>query len=164
MNINTVFRNDIRLFDKICYTDNGIPLPIDDNEEILFYSERASFFIKIGNGIPAFTITYSSGYGKLFLTNYRLVYKPEIERESFKSFSTSLASIVHIDKSGNMELLVSSDTIGDIIVGFDDSQRSIFVSVMNLALENYEVKTFFPENKMDEDEKDLPYYCEVYKH
>lgn len=65
-----------KFFNKIIFTKKNIPLPLCDDEEIFCFFKDVKFYSCIGKGGLINTIIYSAPTGSLFLTNYRIIYKP----------------------------------------------------------------------------------------
>lgn len=94
---------DDNYFNKTIFSDKHVPLQLTDNEKILifFKNVRFSSILEFKNGRKK---NYASCSGYLYLTNYRLVYRPKfvdyshtIHNTDFHSFSCSLESIQTIE-------------------------------------------------------------------
>ena len=62
---------------KTAVIENGQPLALSSDEQILFHQNLVSLLYYSGGSFPGNCENYFSKNGNIFLTNYRLVYSPE---------------------------------------------------------------------------------------
>ncbi|KAM0685870.1 hypothetical protein COBT_002914, partial [Conglomerata obtusa] len=103
------FRKSFPFINTTIFTDNNIPLPINEEEEIIYYNLSAKFSLVLGNGAPAYTSRYNSYKGYLFLTNYRVIYRPLNTSKFFDSFFITLDDILNIENESYFEIKVTDD-------------------------------------------------------
>ncbi|KAI5184948.1 hypothetical protein NEHOM01_0499 [Nematocida homosporus] len=80
-------------FNMCLFTEVGTPLPVSDEEELMYFGGGVSFRIKVGDGSLLRTYRYHSESGKVFVTNFRLIYIPDVIQPSFCSFFVAASSI-----------------------------------------------------------------------
>lgn len=147
-------------FNNTVFTDTGIPLPVSDNETVIAYYEDVKFFCKIGNGGLLNNARFKSSSGALYLTNYRIVYKPKeimslISENRFDSFHCSLDVIIDIE-TNYFTFLIENDWITKVFIDIGDSSvnNNVFYSMLKDATKS-NVESY------DDQQDDIPYYCDV---
>ncbi|KAI5191054.1 hypothetical protein NECID01_1284 [Nematocida sp. AWRm77] len=95
-----ILREALRNFNTCLFTEAGTPLPLSDDEKLLYAGEGVEFYAKIGEGGLLNTSRHASKTGTLFITNYRMVYIPAVYQMSFCSFfvpSTGVIDVLIVD-------------------------------------------------------------------
>lgn len=135
---------------KTLFTKRGTPLPISDDEELLYYSDGVYFYIQFGAGMLGELNKFVSYDGELFLTNFRLVYRPYCG--NFDSFHTPLDNIIEIYKEKSIDILINNKSIVCVHLNFKNSYKFVFYNLLR------KVKSE-SEDKNDKNKK-IPYYSE----
>ncbi|KAG0435217.1 hypothetical protein DMUE_4830 [Dictyocoela muelleri] len=136
---------------KTLFTSKNTPLPLSDSEKLLYFSKGVQFFIQFGGGVLGLLNKFCSSNGTLFLTNKRLIYKPD--DSNFVSFSVSLNYIVDIYKEETIDILVGDGTSVPLYLTFYESQKLVFFNLLRRLKD----ESFVGESE------DVPYYCEIIK-
>lgn len=121
-----VLKETPRNFNTCLFTEARTPLPLSDDEKLLYAGERVGFQTKIGEGGLLNTTRYLSKEGTLFITNYRVIYIPEVPKPTFCSFfvlSSGIADIVVVagQKRVEMTSLLHGDVRGKIKLEMRDN-------------------------------------------
>ncbi|KRH91837.1 hypothetical protein M153_2239900064 [Pseudoloma neurophilia] len=135
--------DNYHFFNNCIFTPNNTPLPVSDDEKIVVFYEDVKFYCEIGNGALAGTIVYKSNTGKLFLTNYRLIYLPSVMclntlGDVFKTFHCSLTDCENIEV-GKIKLFVQHQNISVTNLYFDinDGNNGIFTNILYQKKQEY---------------------------
>lgn len=142
-------------FNNCIFTDKQVPLPISDDEKILLFYEDVKFYCSIGSGTLIGTIVHKCSTGKLFLTNYRLVYLPLMEAsnslgESFSSFHCSLDMVKEIEQGVfSLKLPRGQAASSNVYLDIYDSSESNTVFHHILFQKTCEFKDLRRENVND---------------
>lgn len=150
-------------FNNCIFTENGTPLPATDDEEILTFFKDVKFYCGIGSGSLAGTSVQKSPTGKLFLTNYRVIYKPETPTQSlsgelFNSFHCSLQSINSIDV-GAFSLIIPNLHVPVSTVYFDIYDSSESNRAFSYFLKDAKIE--FKKQQQNQQTDKKYYYCDV---
>ncbi|KAM0678706.1 hypothetical protein BDAP_000387 [Binucleata daphniae] len=152
------FRKSFPFINTAVFTDNNILLPITDDEEVKYYNLYASFSLVLGNGAPAYTSRYNSYKGYLFVTNYRIVYRPFKLTAYFDSFCITLDNILNIENESYFEIKVTKEYTSNVYINCEDSHVSVFYVALTNAIFEYMTN----ENRIKMIVMDsLPLYCET---
>lgn len=143
------------------FTSNDIPLPVEDDEDIVYYNPYTKFVFQTGNGIPSTTRKYLSYKGYLFLTNYRLIYRPIKVTEKFSSFSVPISKLFFQEQENKIDFIVENNFMASIYLSFDESDSSIFYNCLKEMLKSVSFKPTYIEEE-DENFEVPPLYCELY--
>ncbi|ELQ75584.1 hypothetical protein THOM_1447 [Trachipleistophora hominis] len=149
------FRKDYVFFNKTIFTEHNVPLPCSDDERIHFYNENTKFHTSIGSGELNNTLKYSSPTGKLFLTSYRIVYRPAEINEYFSSFHCGLNSIISVFDD-HFQFNIDDVFLSSVYISFIDTQKQVFYGLLKELLSRDTVDSDYDENTAD-----LPYYCDI---
>ncbi|OAG31911.1 hypothetical protein NEDG_00386 [Nematocida displodere] len=105
-----------RNFNTGLFTEGGTPLPVLDNEQLLYVGEGTEFYMKLGEGNNGLfnTSRYYSNRGTIFITTYRLFYRPDILTTQFCSFFVINSSITTIKETSTRKLTLVMDLEGNI--------------------------------------------------
>lgn len=103
------------------------------------------FYSCIGNGGLINTIIYSAPTGSLFLTNYRIIYKPSTVYKNdinFWSFNCSLGSFSSLEKGSFHFLLPFEIAYLNVKICANDSDQSnkIFFKFLEKLTANWKMK------------------------
>lgn len=149
------FRKDYAFFNKTVFTEHGVPLPCSDDERIYFYNENAKFHTSIGTGELDNTLKYASPTGRLFLTSYRIVYRPADVSEYFSSFHCGLNVIICVFDD-HFQFNIEDSFLSNVFISFNDTHKQMFYSLLK-----YMLSTGVIGREHDENIADLPYYCDI---
>jgi hypothetical protein len=86
-----------RNFNMTMFTVAGTPLPLADTEKLSYSAHNARFSMRIGGRRLIDSLRYFSASGKLFLTNFRLIYIPDSPSSSFSSFFLPISHAIVLD-------------------------------------------------------------------
>lgn len=159
--IDYKFRKSFPFINSAVFTENNILLPLNDTEKINYYNKSTKFNLTLGNGAPAYTSRYNSYKGTLYLTNQRIVYRPNAPTNYFDSFSIGISDVLSVEIDYYFEIKVNEQFSSNVYVGFEDSHTNIFFDRLRNVLKTYQGKNF-GENVYGSGEL-LPLYCEVVK-
>ncbi|TBT97459.1 hypothetical protein CWI38_0597p0020 [Hamiltosporidium tvaerminnensis] len=152
------FRKNYTFINNTIFTDNDIPLPVNIDEEILYFTKNVTFYLQIGNGAPALTVRYSSYNGTVYITNYRVIYKPKISTKFFDSFFITFDRIISVDDDYSFDIAIEESYVGSVYIGFEESHKSVFYKVLKSM-----VNEFTSKEDTQDSEDTLPLYCEAIK-
>ncbi|KAM0673326.1 hypothetical protein GVAV_003295 [Gurleya vavrai] len=153
------FRKSFPFINTTAFSENNVPLPVSNDEYILYYNPSAKFSLVLGNGAPAYTSRYNSYKGFLFLTNYRVIYRPFQITKFFESFFVPYSDILCVEKESYFEIKVNDDYASNVYINCEDSQLNVFYEALDKMLKEYATS----EKASNSGKKDvLPLYCEVY--
>lgn len=152
------FRKSFPFINTAVFTENNIPLPIKDEEEIKYYNFSASFSLVLGNGAPAYTSRYNSYKGYLFITNLRIIYRPFKPTAYFDSFCITLDNILNIEKESYFEIKVTKEYSSNVYVNCEDSHMSVFYDTLTKCI--YDFMSSDEHIKIGLSDS-LPLYCET---
>lgn len=93
-----------RNFNTALFTEEGTPLPLTNEEVLVYYAENVEFYIQIGRNTLFETTRYFSPSGTLFITTYRFVYVPSAPTSTFCSFFALCSGIQEIVSQGSAKL------------------------------------------------------------
>lgn len=149
-------------FNNCIFTAKDVPLPISDDERIILFYDNVKFYCSIGSGSLAGTSINKSPDGKIFLTNYRIIYKPSIPCSNiagsqFVSFHCSLNSIESIH-SGEFSLITPRNiVISTVYFDVHDSSdgTGIFTNIL------LQTKEKFRQLKKNPDSTVKYYYSDI---
>ncbi|EJW01811.1 hypothetical protein EDEG_03701 [Edhazardia aedis USNM 41457] len=154
------FRKPLPFINKIIFTENHVPLPLSDTEEIVYYNTDCKFSLKIGNGTPAYTVKFYSQTGYLFLTNERLIYRPRPPTENFESFFVLLSNITDVKERDYFEMVVHNRTSVKVFLTFADAHTEMFFFILRMSLDEKNDLNKYMWYSYDIKER-LPLYCEA---
>ncbi|WUR03482.1 Rho GTPAse activating protein [Vairimorpha necatrix] len=143
------------------FTSNNIPLPVEDDEDILYYNPNTKFVFQTGDGIPATTRKYLSYKGFLYLTNYRLIFRPNQITEKFSSFSVPISKLFFQEQENKIDFIVENNFMASIYLSFEDSDPTVFYKCLKEMLKNVSFKPTFIDEE-DENVEEPPLYSELY--
>jgi len=123
-------KNAPRNFNMCLFTEEGTPLPLSDEETLVYFAEDVKFYIKVGKGGLINTARYFSKRGAIFMTNCRLMYIPSVISTSFCSFSVPLTSVADVTAVGGSKV--------EMVIVFNGNVHA----VMKLDLRSNLVDTF----------------------
>lgn len=93
-----------RNFNTALFTAVGTPLPLTNEEVLVYYAENVEFYIQLGGSTLFETTRYFSPSGTLFITTYRFVYVPTLPTSTFCSFFALCSGIQEIVTRGSAKL------------------------------------------------------------
>jgi hypothetical protein len=157
------FRKSFPFINNIIFTPQNIPVPINDDEKMLYHNSKTKLYLQLGNGIPAYTSRYSSYSGSIFITNYRIVYRPIKPNSYFSSLFFSLNNILAVEDDESFEINVDDIYSATVFISFEDSQKGAFFSTLKRVLSGHKSGPNKDESLLYEEDDSLPLYCEVYK-
>ncbi|KAF5140892.1 hypothetical protein G9O61_00g008820 [Vairimorpha ceranae] len=144
------------------FTTNDIPLPVEDDEDIAYYNPYTKFVFQTGNNIPATTRKYISFRGCLYLTNYRLIYRPDHVTESFSSFSVPISKLFFQEQENKIDFIVENNFMASIFLSFEDSDSMVFYNCLREMLKSVLFKPICIEEETELNEEP-PLYSELYE-
>jgi hypothetical protein len=149
----------LRELNSTLFTENGIPLPVEDDESLLYYNAKTKFIVQTGDGTLASTRKFVSYSGTIYLTNYRLVYRPEKPARHFESFGVPISKLFYPETGYSVDYLVDMNSMATIYISFEDSQSNVFFAVLGNLLD----KTSFGIDLINENRapEELPYYTDM---
>jgi hypothetical protein len=149
----------LRELNNTMFTDNNIPLPVEDDETLLYYNAKTKFIVQTGDGTLASTRKFVSYSGTVYLTNYRLVYRPDRQVRHFESFGVPINKLFYPETDYSVDYLVDMNSMATIYISFEDSQTDVFFAVLGNLLD----KTSFGIDLVNESRRpdELPYYTDV---
>lgn len=154
------FRRPFPFINSSIFSPYNVPFQLDETEVIHYFNPKTHFTLIIGTGAPALTTRYMSKQGAIFLTNKRLLYRPNTRTVHFESFSLSLRDIIHVDKDNSILIKITSEYASEIFIAFEDTHSKIFYNVV-VGLVGSEVS--YDSRVIAAEEEILPLYCEVIK-
>lgn len=153
-------KENLEQLNNTIFTDNNVPLPVEDDEDIMYYNTHTKFVFQTGNGIPAHTRKFLSYKGILFLTNYRLIYRPSNPSEFFNSFTIPITKILFSENEYSLDFIVDNNYLATVFLSFSDSDSSVFYNILRDMLENTAFKPTYVEEDVDVEEEP-PFYSDV---
>lgn len=129
------------------FTSKGIPLPIDENEEILYSNKDIIITIDSGCSIPSKTSNYFAA-GTLYLLTTRLVFLDK--KNESNSICIFLDSILCVEK--DVVFLDVPGNVAKVVMNFRNSQKSVFF---------YILKKLICKCKENVPKRESSYYCEL---
>ncbi|KAI5192216.1 hypothetical protein NEMIN01_1885 [Nematocida minor] len=109
-----MLRESYRNFNMCLFTLAGTPLPLDDDEALLYTAEKVNFYITVGEGGFFNTYRHSSPSGTIFVTNCRLIYIPAKPTFSFCSFFIKTTAVLDVAQKGRKTVLLKASLNGNI--------------------------------------------------
>lgn len=154
-------KENLEQLNNTAFTKHNIPLPVEDDEDVAYYNTSTKFVFQTGNGIPANTRKYLSYKGTLFLTNYRLIYRPANISEYFSSFTIPISKIFFQETENAIDFIVDNNFMASIYLSFEDSDSTVFYNCLKEMLKNVSFKPTYIEEEGDYLE-DPPYYSDLF--
>ncbi|EOB14596.1 hypothetical protein NBO_23g0004 [Nosema bombycis CQ1] len=153
-------KENLEQLNNTIFTENNVPLPVEDDEDIMYYNLNTKFVFQTGNGIPAHTRKFLSYKGTLFLTNYRLIYRPHNPSEFFNSFTIPITKILFSENEYSLDFIVDNNYLATVYLSFSDSDSSVFYNILRDMLENTSCKPSYVEEDVDVEEEP-PLYSDI---
>ncbi|KAF7683348.1 hypothetical protein TCON_1440 [Astathelohania contejeani] len=151
-------KKKITCINNTVFTDNQTPLPVTDDEFIAYHNPETHFYMQLGNGAPATTVRFKSHSGDIYITNYRVIYKPKISTNLFTSFFITLDKILTVSRFDSFDVIIEDEISGRIFLQFDNSHAEMFFTVLEkMLLDHSSNVRYITSNTSDEH---LPFYCE----
>lgn len=137
-----MLRESYRNFNTCLFTQEGTPLPLDDKEKLLYMARDVGFSIAVGEGGFFSTYWHKAERGCLFLTNFRLIYIPQIPSVNFISFfckSTSVMDAVQHKKRIKLQVSLEGSIPGEITFKMRQHLPDTFIKQLTLSQEYLQV-------------------------
>lgn len=135
-----MFASFTRNFNSCLFTVNHVPLPLSDEEKLLYHAKNVKFYIKVGEGGILSTYRHVSNSGSLFVTNFRLVYIPLVCKTSFCSFFAPSNSVLDIESTGNSRVHLALSLYGNekarMHLKIRNSLLDTFIQQLRVSQEN----------------------------
>ncbi|EIJ88434.1 hypothetical protein NEPAR06_1858 [Nematocida parisii] len=126
-----------RNFNTCLFTVAGTPLPLDDNEELLYIGYNIGYSITVGEGGLFSTYSHISSTGTLFITNCRLIYIPKTPTTNFCSFFCKTNGIINTTVKSNNKIRLEISLFGNVISKLDlkmrDNLSATLLEVLKLS-------------------------------
>lgn len=134
-----MLKDSYRHFNMCLFTVGGTPLPLDNNEKLLYSAEKVGYSITVGEGGFFNTYRHSSSKGTVFVTNCRVVYIPAKPTSSFCSFFIKTTAILDVQIKGKTTILIQASLNGNIRgtikLKMGDNLRDTFIKQLQAAQE-----------------------------
>ncbi|KAH9387178.1 uncharacterized protein NEMAJ01_2074 [Nematocida major] len=109
-----MLRESYRNFNMCLFTKAGTPLPLDDNEMLLYTAESVGFHIVVGEGGLFDTYWHKSDSGSVFITNCRVIYIPRNPTTNFCSFFCKSTSVMDAAAKEDTRIRMSVSLNGNV--------------------------------------------------
>lgn len=142
------------------FTKLNVPLPVEDDEDILYYNPHTKFCLETGLGVPANYNKFLSYKGIIYITNYRLVYRPIPVSNRFSSFSVPIKHLSLDIENQVITFMIDNNLPATLYITFENSDSRIFFESLKDVIddEEYELENVKDKKK---NEIDPPYYSDV---
>lgn len=141
-------------FSSTAVSEQGVPLPIDDTENVLFLCDNVYFRFSAKHSARS----AQSPSGRLYLTTHRIVYIPS-SKEHFSSFFVPLNKIFDVEPGSILECLCENKYIGVIELNLKSYQSGALFAQIKEAVDRV-VLDVDPAFIADDDDE-VPYYTDI---
>lgn len=150
------YRKPFDFINSALFTQNDIPLALDDTEKLIYFNPFANFHLTLGSGVPAYTSRYNSQKGTVYITSHRLIYRPKTPSRHFDNFNISLHDVIRVEDFF-VEIKVENEAF-KACINFEESQIC-FYSILEEAVKRVGKRVAQRDNFKDP----LPLYSDVIK-